>query len=317
MSIQTKLGKAFEYACLHSIYYHLSNKQPVTVSQSNSYNKAKDFFDNAELLMQNKMILGANAATRVLLKLEPQLEYSLENTPLLLTIQEDAKGIAGDVRDILCMRRQNSWEIGVSCKHNHVAVKHSRLSPRINFGKSWVDVSCSDNYFCEIAPLFEELTILKSNNIYWRDIENKEKRFYIPLLQAFVRELKKLDNENEGIVPKRLLHYLLGRNDFYKVISHDAKKVTQIQCFNIYGTLNKSSGANRALVTIPQLSMPTRFYDIDFKPNSNNTIIVACDNGWTISMRIHSARSLVEPSLKFDVTLTGVPPQLFTQFEPW
>jgi hypothetical protein len=34
-------------------------------------------------------------------------------------------------------------------------------------------------------------------------------------------------------------------------------------------------------------------------------------------MRIHSARSLVEPSLKFDIGLIGVPPTLYTQFEPW
>jgi hypothetical protein len=63
--------------------------------------------------------------------------------------------------------------------------------------------------------------------------------------------------------------------------------------------------------------MPMLFYDINFKPGSGNTILVACDNGWTISMRIHNASSLVEPSLKFDVGLTGVPSTLYSQFEPW
>lgn len=158
---------------------------------------------------------------------------------------------------------------------------------------------------------------MKGNAVLWRDIANKEQRFYIPLLEAFIAELNRLDRENTGIIPEKLLHYLLGRNDFYKIITHDRRKVTQIQAFNIYNTLNKNSGKDRSLINIPQLTMPTRFFDISFKPNSQNTIIVTCDNGWTISMRIHNASSKVEPSLKFDVQLTGVPPNLYTHYEAW
>lgn len=132
-----------------------------------------------------------------------------------------------------------------------------------------------------------------------------------------MRELQRLDALHPGEIPNRLLHYLLGRNDFYKIITHDSRRVTQIQAFNIYNTLNRSSGNVRPLINIPQLTMPSRFFDISFKPNSGNTIIVTCDNGWTVSMRIHNASSKVEPSLKFDVQLTGVPPTLHTHFEAW
>ncbi len=317
MAIQTQLGKAFEFACLQSLYNHLSSSQAVIIQQTNALNVAQNFFNNADAAMQIRMIQGADAATRTILRLEPQLEHSLTNIPLYLAIQEDSEGIAGDVRDIICIRRQNDWQIGLSCKHNHAAVKHSRLSPHIDFGDSWFGIPCSQNYFNEINPLFDELTELKNNNVLWRDIRNKEQRFYVPLLQAFINELRRLDTSNQGVIPERLLHYLLGRNDFYKVITHDRRRVTQIQSFNIYGTLNRNAGNKRSLVNVPQLNMPTRFYDISFKPGSGNTILVACDNGWTISMRIHSARSLVEPSLKFDVGLTGIPPALHTQFEPW
>jgi hypothetical protein len=48
-----------------------------------------------------------------------------------------------------------------------------------------------------------------------------------------------------------------------------------------------------------------------------NTIIVTCNHGWSINMRIHSAASKVEASLKFDVKLEGMPPELYTAFEPW
>ena len=115
----------------------------------------------------------------------------------------------------------------------------------------------------------------------------------------------------------RLITYLLGINDFYKVIAIDNRRVTQIQAFSMYGTLNRPAGRNRPQVRIPQLQMPNIFHDISFKPRSKNTIIITCDLGWAISMRIHNARSKVEPSLKFDVKLVGIPPGLYTHHEPW
>jgi hypothetical protein len=317
MAIQTELGKAFEYACLQSIYNALTDNQDIVIEQNSVLEVARERYQNASPDMQNKMDLGADAATRVILRLEPQLTTPRNNIPLYLVIQEDAMGIAGDVRDVICIRRQNEWEIGLSCKHNHSAVKHSRLSDSIDFGDSWFGIPCTQDYFNEINLLFQELREMKENNMLWRDVENKEQRFYIPLLRAFMRELQRLDALHPGEIPNRLLRYLLGRNDFYKIITHDNRRVTQIQAFNIYNTLNRSSGNVRPLINIQQLIMPTRFFDISFRPHSGNTIIVTCDNGWTVSMRIHNASSKVEPSLKFDVQLTGVPPTLHTHYEAW
>lgn len=317
MGIQTELGKAFEYACLQSFYKALSNNQDVVIEQNRALNIAKEKYKNASSVMQSKMNSGADAATRVILRLEPQLTTPQNNIPLYIAIQEDSQGITGDVRDIICFRRQNNWQIGLSCKHNHSAVKHSRLSDKINFGESWFNISCTKEYFDEIIPIFKELRKFKKNNMLWRNIKDKEQRFYIPVLEAFMNELRRLDSLHSGEIPKRLLHYLLGKNDFYKIISHDRKRVTQIQAFNINNTLNRSSGNVHPLINIQQLIMPTRIIDISFKPNSSNTIIVTCDNGWTVSMRIHNASSKVEPSLKFDVQLTGVPPTLYTHYEPW
>ena len=316
MSIQTSLGKAFEYASLQSLYRALHTTQQVIIEQNNALGNTRDRYENATAEMRNQMDLGADAATRVILSLEPQLTNPQDNVPLYLSIQEDATGIAGDVRDVLCIRRQNEWEIGLSCKHNHTAVKHSRLSATIDFGDSWLGIPCSQNYFDEITPLFDELLELRRRGELWRNIRDKEERFYAPLLEAFMRELQRLYHENPE-VPERLLHYLLGRNDFYKVITHDRRRVTQVMAFNIYGTLNRNSGRERSIVNVPQLTMPRRFFDISFKPDSQNTILVTCDNGWTVSMRIHNASSRVEPSLKFDVQLIGVPPTLHSHHEAW
>lgn len=317
MGIQTRNGKAFEYACLQSLNNALSGTQEVVIEQNSALEVAMEKYHGSSEEMRNNMDLGADAATRVILRLEPQLTTPLSNVPLFLSIQEDARGQQGDVRDVLCIRRQNEWEIGLSCKHNHTAIKHSRLSRTIDFGDSWFGIPSSQDYFDEINPLFDELDELKERGELWRNIENKEERIYVPLLRAFIRELERLNNNNPGLIPERLLQYLLGSNDFYKVITHDRRRVTQVQAFNLYGTLNRNSGRERPIVNVPQLIMPTRFFDISFKRDSRNTIEVTCDNGWTVSLRIHNASSRVEPSLKFDVRLTGVPPYLYTHFEAW
>jgi hypothetical protein len=316
MAGQTEMGKAFEYACLKALFESLKTTQEVVIEETPAVHVAKKFYDETPVDEAGRMDFAAFAAVRVIARIEPQLEYPRENIPLFLNIQEDARGIAGDVRDVLCMRRQNNWEIGFSCKHNHFAVKHSRLSNTIDFGEQWFGKHCSPQYFNEIEPLFAELTLLKAQGILWRELENKEARFYIPLLNAFVSELSRLDTLYPIEIPPSLITYLLGRNDFYKVIAKDSNRTTEIQAYNIFGSLNKPAGERRPLSKIPQVKLPNRIFDISFKPNSSNTIIVTCDQGWAVSLRIHNASSKVEPSLKFDVNLVGTP-NLGSMIEPW
>lgn len=142
-------------------------------------------------------------------------------------------------------------------------------------------------------------------------------RYYKPVLQSFMNELKRIEAAKKERIPKELIHYLLGRFDFYKVITDDKNRTTRVEAMNINGTLNRISEAEKSILKIPLLKMPAQFYHIDFKPGSNNTIEVVCDGGWQISMRIHSASSKVEPSLKFDVNLISVPSSVHTQVEPW
>ena len=112
---------------------------------------AKGCFENADDKQQDLMD-AAHAAVRVIDRLEPRLKYEDNDTPLILSVQTDATGIAGDVRDVLCIRKGHRWEIGLSCKHNHHAVKHSRLSDQIDFGADWFGYSCSETYFSEVVP---------------------------------------------------------------------------------------------------------------------------------------------------------------------
>lgn len=320
----TEYGKAYEYACLMSLHRYLTAKGvgPVVVTESDALNTARAAFEKAKSEgLSEKLVLAADAASRVVLRLEPQLEYG--KGPLTLVIQTDAQGIAGDVRDVVCIRGANGWEIGLSCKHNHQAVKHSRLSATIDFGKEWFGVPCSNTYFETVVPIFNELRDMRAAAVangdplpLWNDIPDKAERYYIPVLRAFLAEMKKLA-ESDSSIPRKLIEYMLGRYDFYKVITDDTRKTTRVEAINIAGTLNKPANGHRSLVDVAKLKLPTCFYHMDMVPGSDNKVTIVCDEGWTLTMRIHNASSKIEPSLKFDVQLISVPNSIHIQVEPW
>uniref|UniRef100_UPI003007F3A2 HaeIII family restriction endonuclease n=1 Tax=Acinetobacter haemolyticus TaxID=29430 RepID=UPI003007F3A2 len=67
-----------------------------------------------------------------------QLSHKIDIMDVLqLEIVADKAGESGDVRDVLALRSSQNWEIGISAKNNHRAVKHSRLSNDIDFGQKW------------------------------------------------------------------------------------------------------------------------------------------------------------------------------------
>ncbi len=320
--IQTANGKAFEYACLLALYNALQTGEDVTIEDSPQMRTARNLYNNMPGDSQVELLRAANAAARVIVRLEPQLQHPQNNIPLYLSIQTDAQGIAGDVRDVLCIRRQNHWQVGLSCKHNHHAVKHSRLSDTIDFGSDWFGIPCSRQYFSEVVPLFSELRRMRDDarlaneTALWADIPDKADRYYKPVLQSFLDELSRLASNNPE-VPGAMIRYLIGRYDFYKVITDDRHETTRVEAINIAGTLNRPSGHHCSIVDVPRLRLPSRFYHMGFKPDSDNTVEVVCDEGWTISMRIHNASSKIEPSLKFDVNLISLPGSLHAQVEPW
>ncbi|MFP3155089.1 HaeIII family restriction endonuclease [Lachnospiraceae bacterium ZAX-1] len=317
MAVQTQQGKAFEYACLKALYHDLSDMQEMVIEDSDALETARRFYKELDTVAIHKMDKGARAAVKIVKRLEPLLENPDDNTPLYLAIQEDAKGKSGDVRDIVCIRKQNGWEIGFSCKHNHTAVKHSRLSQTIDFGKQWFGKACSQAYFVEISPVFQRLLMYRIALKKWEGLTDKENIAYVPILSAFMKELKRLDKKYPEVIPGELVQYLLGRNDFYKIITDESRNITTIQAYNLFGTLNQASKKVKPIQKVHQLLLPTKFYDISYKKGSRTTIIVTCDGGWSFSFRIHNASKAVEPSLKFDIQLTGIPPQLHTQVEPW
>ena len=316
MPCQEITGKAFEYACIKSLYDKLVPLTDVQLLEDVNFDNTKSAFEQLSEVEQKDDLLAALRGIEIITPLEPNLAFPDKKEPLILSIQPDKKGQKGDVRDVLCVRNEKGWNIGLSCKNNHEAVKHSRLSRTIDFGKEWLDYPVSENYKNTIAPLFDELDELKNKQARWAGIERKNERFYIPLLKAFLDELSLL-NKLHSDVPEKLLNYLLGRNDFYKVIKHTKERTTEVKPFNIYGTLGLSTRVQKEMYKITRLKMPTEILKMDFKKNSTTTIQIICDNGWNLSLRIHSADKTVESSLKFDIQLEGVPSNLGSRIEAW
>lgn len=316
MPSQEITGKAFEYACIKSLYDKLVPLTDVQLLEDVNFDNTKSAFEQLSEVEQKDDLLAALRGIEIITPLEPNLAFPDKKEPLILSIQPDKKGQKGDVRDVLCVRNEKGWNIGLSCKNNHEAVKHSRLSRTIDFGKEWLDYPVSENYKNTIAPLFDELDELKNIQARWAGIERKNERFYVPLLKAFLDELSLL-NKLHSDVPEKLLNYLLGRNDFYKVIKHTKERTTEVKPFNIYGTLGLSTRVQKEMYKITRLKMPTEILKMDFKKNSTTTIQIICDNGWNLSLRIHSADKTVESSLKFDIQLEGVPSNLGSRIEAW
>jgi len=317
MGKQEITGKAFEYACIKALFDKYASKVDVNILEDINFENTKQAFDELSEQDRNDYFAAAKRGVEIIAPLEPNLEFPDKAEPLILSIQPDKQGQKGDVRDVLCIRNEKGWNIGLSCKHNHEAVKHSRLSRTIDFGKEWLGFPVSQKYNDGIKPIFDELDELKSKKARWAGIDKKDERFYKTLLDAFLSEMNDLYSSHANEVPENLLRYLLGRNDFYKVIAHTNDKTTEVKPFNMYGTLGLSTKIQKTQYKISTLKMPTQILSMAFKKDSLNTILIHCDNGWALSLRIHNASEWVEPSLKFDIQLVGVPVNMGTRIEAW
>lgn len=305
-------GRAYEYICLHTLNNAIGRIRNSEIEKNSCYEAAEHAWNTLSGAEKALYTLSAKSTIDTIFALEPNI-IEKENDVLKLYIQSDEHGEVADVRDIIIQRRDIVWEIGLSIKHNHMAVKHSRLGKVLDFGEKWYGIKCSDDYWNEVKPIFDFLDVEKSKGTYFRDLNSKEDDVYVPLLNAFMREVKK-QVENDSSIPRKLVEYLLSKYDFYKVISIDNQRITTIQSFNMYGTLNLPSKTQAPTLEVPLIDLPTSLLYIGFKPKSKTTVIMSFDNGWQFSFRIHNAKDIVESSLKFDIQIAGIPADVDVKF---
>lgn len=298
-------GRAYEYVWINTLYKYLNQVRKTRIVNNSSLIANEKAWSVMDDDVKETFITSAEAAVHVLMELEPKLVEE-DDDELTLELQKDGQGIKGDVRDIVIKRDKVKWEIGLSIKHNHDAVKHSRLSYKLDFGKEWFEMPCSDAYWTTVKPIFDMLKEEKEKGTRWSGIEDKEHRVYIPLLQAFINEVKRAYEKDKDI-PRKMVEYLIGVEDYYKIVSKDNKKHTLIHTFNTHNTLNKPAKNKSSTITVPMVELPTRLVSLEFKSGSKNTVEMYLDHDWQLSFRIHNASSKVEPSLKFDVQFIRMP----------
>lgn len=298
-------GRAYEFICLLSLSDAINTIRPAQIIHNTSYDAAQRAWETLSVDEQTLYTLSVKSTIDTIFALEPNI-VEVSDDVLNLYIQTDQRGEEADVRDIVIKRRDITWEIGLSIKHNHMAVKHSRLAKTLDFGSKWYGVECSERYWTEIKPIFDFLDVEKGKGTYFRDLDSKEDQVYVPILNAFVNEVS-FQISNDSSIPRKLVEYLLSKFDFYKVISIDSKRITTIQCFNMFGTLNQPSKVKEPEIKVPVISLPASLLFIGYKPNSKTTILMCFDNGWQFSFRIHNAKDTIETSLKFDIQIVGMP----------
>lgn len=304
-------GRAFEYACIIELKDKIEDKRPVTVDEE-SVMAARRAWETQSEVEQQIYLRAADAFIDTLFSAEPLiLEYDGEDDVVILSINKDSDAEGGDVRDIVITRKSIRWDIGLSMKHNHFAAKHSRLSSTIDFGKKWYDIPCDKSYWNVVQPIFERLRELKKKAVAWHDMPDKEDSVYKPIVDSFIKEMNRA-YKVDSTIPARLISYLLGIRDFYKVVAIDKKQLTEFQSFNLRGELNKDGKRTKATLIIPKADLPTEIISLRFKPESKSTVELYLNNGWSLSFRIHNASTIVEPSLKFDIQFLGVPANIIT-----
>jgi hypothetical protein len=283
---QTSNGKAFEYA-LTKAFEKLTG---AVLIEDEACARTRACFVSQNEKIQSLMERAGVEMSLFLRAHDLRIQDSKH-----ISLQEDSAGIAGDVRDII-ISIQNG-EIGISAKVNHAAVKHSRLSAKLDFGEKWTGFPCNKEYFDSVRPAFFYLTQLKNEGKSFNQIERKDDTIYLPILTAFQDELDRLFKKHGSVFVENLFKYLLGRYDFYKVELQIKEKKVSVQCVNLYGTLGYGK----------KWKIPDRIENIFRVSGSANTLVVQFNDGWRISFRIHSARGKVESSLKFDINLTASP----------
>lgn len=292
---QVDNGKAFEFA----VAVALSDALNIPITEGPELENTRKSFGKVKEELRIRFPRAAALAVEHILDKERENLKAL--SPQRVWVAMDSLGQKGDVRDVVV--KGTNGEIGISCKTNHDAFKHSRLSGKNDFVKTWgLDpAGCSEDYWNAVRPIFLELARIRkesSATALWSDQTAVPNRFYWPVLDAFEAEILRLIGPESSVaaeVSKNLISYIIGNKDFYKVVVRPEQ--VEIQGFNLNGSL-----------AVPRTKFPDHVLGVDRLNGGQYSKTVRFTRGYTFNFRIHSASSRVEPSLKFDVKAIALPP---------
>ena len=321
MPTQVDNGRVFEFAIASELEKWIGARTNVELIRDAAFQRCERCYSEADVSERKRFDKAASLPIDTLSRLEPGLlNAKNENDVLFVRLCRDSEGQGGDVRDVVMFRKgkndEVAWEIGISAKNNNDAAKHSRISEDIHFGEKWLGMDTSKEYVASLHGVFDWVRAQKAKGVAtWRDLgADKEKRVYVPLLDAFMTEMKRLFGVAQTRTAQNLIRYLIGRKPFYKLIKNDRDNTSVLKVFNFVPGLGKPYNGVRPACRPQTIPLPTRCVELALLDGGQcNTASLIMDRGWQVDFRIHSASTKIEPSLKFDVTLEGNPPVLFTQ----
>jgi len=292
MKTQEQNGGAYEYACIFMLHQLLvNNNNVVHLNSDDNFVRAKKYYDGLPLSEQNMMLCSARKGIlHIANDLEPMIFGPLNET-IELSLQSDQKGGQGDIRDLITLRSQSGWEVGVSIKHNSVSIRSLRLSRKNDFFQKMGAIS-SPTYKSAIDTAFSYVDD-NVGKIWKNQGTDKETKHYVPLLSALADEMRIQMKESD--FAKKLLFLVLGTTDSYKLsLKKSGKKTsTTVEAFNMKGTLNQPYNGLVSKHQVPIFSVPQKVDGVVFKTKKKknalkDTLLISFDNGLELSFRIHN-----------------------------
>jgi hypothetical protein len=289
---------AFKWAVLLAI----KNEIGYSILEDKNTVKPKLYYSEFSESDRTSFVNSATVAVKHIVKKESKF-FAIKGGTIRL--QSARAGQAGDVRDLVISNGVK--EIGLSCKSTRSDLKQSRLSDVLDFALEWgLDPSgCSTEYWKSVDGIFSPIKKLAAanTNAQWKDVVNKEK-IYCEILDAWKQEIwrcyGKTATENEEFC-KKLITYLFGAHDCYKVIKHGETAV-DVQFINLSKNLSK-----------PFAKYPTAMRAIDNLDGDPYSKTIAFNNGFSINFRIHNADKKLNTSLKFAINAISLPAGQFYQ----
>jgi len=311
----TITGKAFEAAVLLEVQRQRELLGLGTdIQQDDATNTALDALNQTRDSQKNPYddyVKAAYVSVEMLFRLEPLLRLTRHGR---IRVQPDSAGQAGDVRDVIFTDASSKMLVGMSCKNNHADLKHQRISEKIDIGEQWFGNPSSDFYWSDIKNVWLEADRLKSEYHFWTSVPNESSRTILikGAIDAVGDEIERQMARDQG--PTRFAEFLVGKHDFYKLIKSDQKKFVIIQAYNLSGGLGKRYAGTESLIR-STVSLPSEMKRLTYIGDKH--IHLCMDGGWQFGLRLHTASSKIESSLKFASSALGLPSSLVTMHCPY
>ncbi len=290
---ENEVGRAFEYVTIQELMKNISSRGLVlklTQRAIDSNIRDKKHFDNLDKDVQNNLEKGS----RAFLKWIESQNWLNSKTEIELDRLPDTAGVEGDPTDIRLTLKdtRNSKEIrNISIKHHHSALKHPRL-PRLPDQCGVKDEQLKKEFNEDMDKIWEEFSIKAKNldpkatkfsQLKEKDSEFINKNIYEPLLKRVCLFLN--ENANNSINAKSFFSFLTGSFNFYTIKNEEDKILIKY---------------------FIDIKSPKSF-EITYPYKSITTFLMEFDNGWNLSLRLHTASSSfirsgrLNQSTKFDV----------------